>query len=241
MKTSRGFTLIELLAIIFVIALMAALGLPAIAKTRHQTVVAQCAANLTQVTTALHIYGSENKDRLPSAPTNGLPWAWDMPWDLGPTLGRYGASRNALYCPANPGQNVDNLWNYAPNSYRVIGYSMTLSGAPSVNVSNWNATLTPQWIPYGPISIPPPLASQRVLVGDATLSQSGQDNEASRSSYNYSSIQGSYVTPMRTSHLDRSLPIGGNLGMLDGHVEWRSFQAMHVRTPQGSFTPVFWW
>jgi prepilin-type processing-associated H-X9-DG protein len=164
-----------------------------------------------------------------------------LPWDLGTTLGRYGASRAALYCPANPGQNIDNLWNYVPNYYRIIGYSMTLSGGPSISGTNWNATLTPQPILYGPIIGPPALASQRVLVADATLSQSGQDNEASRSSYNYSSIQGSYAAPMRTSHLDRSLPAGGNLGMLDGHVEWRSFQAMHVRTPQGSGTPVFWW
>jgi prepilin-type processing-associated H-X9-DG protein len=41
--------------------------------------------------------------------------------------------------------------------------------------------------------------------------------------------------------VDRFLPAGGNVGMLDGHVEWRVFPQMHVRTPQGSGTPVFWW
>jgi prepilin-type processing-associated H-X9-DG protein len=79
------------------------------------------------------------------------------------------------------------------------------------------------------------------LLADATFSQPGQDDEANRASYNYTSITGSYPMRLRTSHLDRFLPDGGNLAMLDGHVEWRVFSQMHVRTPPASGTPVFWW
>jgi prepilin-type processing-associated H-X9-DG protein len=89
--------------------------------------------------------------------------------------------------------------------------------------------------------MPPLLASRRVLLADATLSQPGQDNEANRAGYNYSSIASGFSQRLRTSHLDGFLPAGGNLAMVDGHVEWRVFSQMHVRTPQGSGTPVFWW
>jgi prepilin-type N-terminal cleavage/methylation domain-containing protein/prepilin-type processing-associated H-X9-DG protein len=236
----RAFTLVELLVVIAILILLASTQLPALAKARHHTDVSQCAANLRQVTMAYHIYGTENNDHLPAA-TAGY-WAWDMPWNLATTLSGYGAPRNALYCPANSGQNVDGLWNAAPGSYRTIGYALTLPGGGSISPTNWNPTLTPQAIPYGPVIMRPPLVSQRVLVADATLSQPGQDNEANRATYNYTTLAGgSYPRAPATSHLDRFLPAGGNLGMLDGHVEWRVFQQMHVRTPPGSGTPVFWW
>jgi len=234
-----AFTLIELLVVVCLLAVLVIVQWPALAKATHQTTRAQCAANLRQVTMAFHIYATENGGKLPVA-TAGF-WAWDIPWDIATTLGKYGAPRNTLYCPANPGQNLDPLWNYVSNSYRVIDYALTLVGGGSISATNQNATLTPQTIPYGPAVYPPPLASQRVLLADATVSQPGQDNEANRASYNYSSIASGFFLRMRTSHLERFLPTGGNLGMVDGHVEWRVFSQMHVRTPSGAGTPVFWW
>jgi prepilin-type processing-associated H-X9-DG protein len=234
-----AFTFIELLVVVSILVLLVIVQWPALAKATHQTTRAQCAANLRQVTMAFHIYATENSGKLPVA-TVGY-WAWDIPWNLATTLGSYGAPRNTLYCPANPGQNADPLWNYVPNSYRVIDYALTLVGTGSISATNLNATLIPQSIAYGPAVIRPSLSSQKVLVADATLSQPGQDNEATRNSYNYTSIQSGYPPPMRSSHVDRFLPSGGNLGMLDGHVEWRVFSQMHVRTPSGSGTPVFWW
>jgi prepilin-type processing-associated H-X9-DG protein len=234
-----AFTFLELLVIVSLLALLLVIQWPALAKATHQTARAQCAANLRQVTMAFHIYATENSDKLPAA-TAGF-WAWDIPWNLATTLGRYGAPRNALYCPANPEQNMDPLWNYVSNSFRVIDYALTLVGGGSISSTNWNASLTPQPIAYGPAIMPPLLASRRVLLADATLSQPGQDNEANRAGYNYSSIASGFSQRLRTSHLDGFLPAGGNLAMVDGHVEWRVFSQMHVRTPQGSGTPVFWW
>jgi len=234
-----AFTLIELLVIVSLLGLLVIIQWPALAKATHQTTRAQCAANLRQVTMAFHIYASENSGKLPSGMAGS--WAWDIPWDFATALGRYGAPRNTLYCPATPEQNIDPLWNYVPNNYRVIDYALTLVGGGSISPTNQNASLTPQTIPFGPAQYPPPLASQRVLLADATLSQPGQDTEANRASYNYTTIIGGYPQHLRTSHLDRFLPAGGNLAMVDGHVEWRVFSQMHVRTPSGSGTPVFWW
>jgi prepilin-type processing-associated H-X9-DG protein len=43
------------------------------------------------------------------------------------------------------------------------------------------------------------------------------------------------------------LPAGGNLGMLDGHVQWRKFDLMHIRASGGIWSgannscPTYWW
>jgi len=44
-----------------------------------------------------------------------------------------------------------------------------------------------------------------------------------------------------TPHMNGNVPLGGNLGMLDGHSEWRKFQFMFPRDQTGSGAPVFWW
>jgi prepilin-type processing-associated H-X9-DG protein len=42
------------------------------------------------------------------------------------------------------------------------------------------------------------------------------------------------LKPYYTSHLTNArIPYGGNMGMLDGHVEWRRFQDMIARGTSG--------
>jgi len=232
--------MLDLWVVVGILTLLVCLRLPALAKARHQTTLAQCASNLRQVTMALQIYGQENGGWLPSAA--GGYWAWDLPWDLGTNFATYGVQKNAFYCPANSSQNPELLWNFAPGSYHVLGYATALNLTASVAATNLNPSLVPQSqpIPIYPGLGAPPLASQRVLVADATISAPGQANEALRYTYNYTSIQGGFSTAHRASHLEGLFPVGGNLGMLDGHVEWRKFADMHVRTDNPA-APSFWW
>ena len=65
-KTNRlGFTLIELLVVISIIALLAAILLPALAKAREAGKRAVCSSNLKQVMTASIMYAGENDDIFP--------------------------------------------------------------------------------------------------------------------------------------------------------------------------------
>lgn len=147
-----------------------------------------------------------------------------------------------MYCPGTAPRFLDtdnwNLYNYAPPSYRVLGYANTFFG--SVSSENLNATLTPAPIQVSVGVYATPLASQRVLLADATISLPGQSNPAARNTYNYTNIQGGYPVAHISSHLVGRLPVGGNLAMLDGHVEWRKFNEMTPRTSPGN-SPVFWW
>ena len=236
--STGAFTRLELIVVLVVLVLLAVVQIPAFGKSHHQTRIARCVGNLRQLVLAFEIYANENHDRLPSG--MGGYWAWDISWSLGTNMSRYGATEQTFYCPAVL-DNMDALWNYAPPTFRVIGYATTLPGGAGLAVSNLNSTMTPQSIPIGAVTYPPPLASQRVLVADATISQPGQNNEAQRSAYAYEIIHGGFGTGQQgTSHLDGSIPAGGNLGMLDGHVEWRRFADMYPRTDSGA-VPTFWW
>jgi prepilin-type processing-associated H-X9-DG protein len=121
---------------------------------------------------------------------------------------------------------------------------MALPGENGVNPTNQNKTLTAISMvdPITGLPMPAPPLTERVLVADATISKPGQDNEVNRSANTYTGIVGSSrVPPHRTYHMRGTMPVGGNLGMLDGHVEWRKFQSMHVRTYKDYGGPVFWW
>ena len=234
----RAFSRVELMVLVVVLLLIAIVQLPALAKSRYHSQRAQCVGNLRHLVLAFDIYATEYVDKLP--PAAGY-WAYDFPWSLGTNLGRFGASIENFYCPANL-SNTNLLWNYASGSYRVIGYATTLPGGTGIAATNANPTFTPQSFPVSPfLALPPQMASQRVLVADATMSQAGQNNESQRLTYKWDTVPTGYApVPQATAHLDGALPLGGNLGMLDGHVEWRKFLDMHPRTDAAS-NPVFWW
>jgi prepilin-type N-terminal cleavage/methylation domain-containing protein len=61
-----GFTLIELLVVVAILAILAALLLPAFGKAKSQAVEAIDINNLKQIMTAIHTYSSENRDVLPA-------------------------------------------------------------------------------------------------------------------------------------------------------------------------------
>lgn len=71
MKTSRrrAFTLIELLVVIVIIALLAALLFPAVAKARERGRSMGCLSNVRQITAALMMYAQEHNQMLPSSDT----------------------------------------------------------------------------------------------------------------------------------------------------------------------------
>lgn len=63
-----GFTLVELLVVLGVIALLAALLLPALAAAREKGRRAACLSNLRQIGLAIRLYAEEHEGRIPHGP-----------------------------------------------------------------------------------------------------------------------------------------------------------------------------
>jgi prepilin-type processing-associated H-X9-DG protein len=237
-RQQNAFTVTELVVLLAVIALLICIRVPALAKATGQTKRAQCASNLRQFTSAMLILASENDDNFPTQSVGY--WAWDIPAAVGTFVERTGSKWTVMYCPGRASRFSDRdnlqLYNYS-SQYRVLGYANTLPGNSTLSQSNANPTLTPPSVQVGFNQYSTSPAAQRVLLADATISGTGENNPAYN--YNYVNIVGGYPLPHLTAHLAGRFPAGGNLGMLDGHVEWRKFADMTPRTVSAS--PTFWW
>jgi prepilin-type N-terminal cleavage/methylation domain-containing protein/prepilin-type processing-associated H-X9-DG protein len=124
--------------------------------------------------------------------------------------------------------------------FRVQGYAQTFVHTASYGgqfVTNTNEKLGESSTPGGFDSpgVPVGPLAKRPLVACATLNNTGDsDVYTTMLTYDWTSIVGGYVKPHISAHLqNKTIPDGGNIGMIDGHVEWRPFMQMINRTAPG--------
>ncbi|REJ72906.1 MAG: DUF1559 domain-containing protein [Planctomycetota bacterium] len=120
-----GFTLIELLVVISIIAVLAALILPAIQNAREAARRAECLNNMKNVSTAFQTYATANNGRLPYLVTNaGSSSAIRTYRDIGGTATLVGANWCIQLLPFVEEQGLFDRMTVVPN---------TLAGGGSAN------------------------------------------------------------------------------------------------------------
>ena len=133
MSVRSGFTLVELLVVLAVIALLAAILLPALSKAKESARTTQCLNQMRQLGLAVRLYVDENGDAFPRSEHSAFA-SGQLPWErsLAPLLGSSTTAwtnllKGLYHCPSDKRTTP---WSYGLNVYYELGPDDDYTGKP---------------------------------------------------------------------------------------------------------------
>lgn len=188
---ARAFTLMELLVVLAIVAILAGLLLPGLARSKAKAQNVACSSNLRQLGLATRLYTDDHQERLPSAeilptqpidPQHPLPRICDLlATYVGRTAGTNTNSATVFKCPADQkgrfaAEGSSYEWNAELNGRRMDesrtdrAFLLLKPGDFSGGITNFFLTLppgtTPLLLDYDDFHPRPPKPGKNVVFMD---------------------------------------------------------------------------
>ena len=238
MRRRHAFTLIELLVVVAIIAILASLLLPVLVGAKERARRANCKNSMRQFLLALHMYGDDNQQVLPSgAPNKPKPEDDDhLPLISNATsnnLIQYLRTEHIVHCPSFANyfirQQAQRPFDEREYGY-VIGYNYHggHTNTPWPAIVGTNTWISPQRLTdqgtHGSL----------VLVSDMNDWSPGYGQTFAPHAQNGPKLEGMDASnPNANGSTSKDVgATGGNLGLLDGSVAWK--KASQMVTYRGS-------